>query len=486
MTTRARADTLYWLLVVILFAAQAVYTIAGLERLWYEELAEGIRNPFWLDHREVYDGTSSNVAWYGLVLLVNKAFGFTPYAAKYVHLALHVPFLLATAVLLERWLGAGRAWLPLLAIGLSPTALYFNNLGTSYGIDLTLCPPVVWLITLAADGVRSDRSRAAVQIAIGCLAMIACLAFPTFLIYLGPLLVFHLWMNRGASSAALAKSVVWMTAGFAGVFVVALVYLRADSVFLSDPAANGAGVFRGGGGQIAVDALDRSRAIAQVFHDLFLRGSSYNFALPDVEFSGILGFAAVWGVVLGAIVAGWKWKGSRVPLLLAGLLCVLSILVPSLARNVPGLRRSTGVLAGTYIVVACVWAIPVFHGHLSRVLVWIGRGACVLLVAHHVAAYMPNLRYLQDETRRMTDPWFYRFGPPRESVRVWAEEWVLKQKPLTCPAGSACRYGEIYAAVAGYLKWNGLGEPPVLAIDPRSGEVIRLDTRVWSTHALPH
>lgn len=96
----------FWLLVAVLFAAQAAYTLAGLDRLLYEEIAEGIRNPFWLDHRLTYDGVSSNVGWYGFVLVVYKAFGFSAYAAKYVRLALHAVFLVSTAPrtpALSRW-----------------------------------------------------------------------------------------------------------------------------------------------------------------------------------------------------------------------------------------------------------------------------------------------------------------------------------------------------------------------------------------------
>ena len=151
MSSNRWAGAAYWILVALLFAAQAAYTIGGLERLGYEELAEGIRNPFWLDHRLVYDGVSSNVAWYGLVLLVDKAFGFSPYAAKYVRLALYVPFLLCSALLLKRWIGVRRAWAPLLALGLSPTLLYFNSLGTAYGTDVELFPVVLFLILHAAN-----------------------------------------------------------------------------------------------------------------------------------------------------------------------------------------------------------------------------------------------------------------------------------------------------------------------------------------------
>ena len=104
MTSNRWAAPAYWLVVAILFAAQAAYTFGALERLGYEELAEGIRNPFWLDHRLVYDGVSSNVGWYGLLLLVYKVAGFSAYTAKFVRLGLHAAFLGCSAALLARWL----------------------------------------------------------------------------------------------------------------------------------------------------------------------------------------------------------------------------------------------------------------------------------------------------------------------------------------------------------------------------------------------
>jgi len=146
MNSNARAHAAYWVLVPVLFAAQAMVTWAGLEGLRYEELAEFIRNPFWFDHRLVYDGASANVAWYALLVVTYKVFGFSPYASKYLRLALHVPFLVCTALLLKEWIGVRRGWLPLVAVGLSPTALYFNSF---HGIDLQLFPVVIWLVTRA-------------------------------------------------------------------------------------------------------------------------------------------------------------------------------------------------------------------------------------------------------------------------------------------------------------------------------------------------
>ena len=477
MTSNRWAAPAYWLVVVMLFAAQAAYTFGALERLGYEELAEGIRNPFWLDHRLVYDGVSSNVGWYGLLLLVYKVAGFSAYIAKFVRLALHVVFLAGSAVLLDRWLGRPRAFLPLLAVGLSPTMLYFNNLGTSYGTDVQMSVVVLLLIAVVAERPPESRvRRALLGAAAGALAMVACLMFPSFLVYVPVLWIAFVWMARRADSQRrVGADVIWMAAGFSIPLAAAVLFVRNRGALLFDAATGGAGVFRGGGGALTSDPFDVTRAIGAVFHDLFVGGNSYYFSLPHTEFSGLPGVVAAWGILAGALVVAWNWRASRVPIALAGALCVLSIAAPALSRHLPGLRRSTGFIAGMYVIVACMWAAPVPSG-LRALAVWTGKIACLLLLIHHIVVYMPNARYLEASARQVDDPWFHRFGGPSASVATWARDFVLQGKPLTCESPPEnCRFAEIYAAVSAYLSWNGPGERPVMIVDPKSSAVIPID-----------
>ncbi len=459
----------YGALVAVLFAAQAAFTFAGLERLWYEEIADFVRSPFWFSHRLVYDGASANVAWYGLLVLTYKVFGFSPYASKYLRLALQVPFLVCSALLLTRWLGQRRAWLPLVAIGLSPTALYFNSV--AYGVDLQLFPVVLWLIVRAGE---KTGPAPFLQFAIGCVAMFACLSYPAFLMYVPVLLAFYIWMRRGRPLGDLAASLAVVAVGFLTPFVAAYAYLQNRSAFLHDPSVGGAGVFRGGGNEMELDVAGMARAIGVVFQDLFMRGSSYYFALPHVEFSGLIGVVSAWAIVVAALVIAWNWKPSRAPLALAAALGLVALVVPSLSHYLPGIRRSTGFIAAAYVVVACVWAAPVPSG-LRAAAVWAGRIACVLLVAHHLIVFAPNRRFLREQTATVHDPWFNRFGSPAESIRTLVNDWVEQGKPLTCESATPCRYAEIYAALAGYMQWNGLDARPVSVIDPRTGTVRTLD-----------
>jgi len=81
MSTTARR-LLIGLVVVAGIAAQLVITAAAWERLTYEELAESIRNPWWIAQGEIYDGISSNVVFYKLNDLYYAARGFHMFAAK--------------------------------------------------------------------------------------------------------------------------------------------------------------------------------------------------------------------------------------------------------------------------------------------------------------------------------------------------------------------------------------------------------------------
>ena len=69
------SDKLFWLVPLTLCILQAWQINTAWDRLFYEDLGESIRNVYWLEHREIYDGVSSNVGWYGLLLIVYKILG---------------------------------------------------------------------------------------------------------------------------------------------------------------------------------------------------------------------------------------------------------------------------------------------------------------------------------------------------------------------------------------------------------------------------
>src|SRR3989338_3094554 len=111
----------FWLLPLLLVFLQFLMTGKSMGQIRYEELAEAVRNPFWLQKGFVYDGISTNIGWYGLLALVYNFFGFGLFCAKYLRLFLSLISLFCIAALLKKYLGEKKALVPLLTIGLSPT-----------------------------------------------------------------------------------------------------------------------------------------------------------------------------------------------------------------------------------------------------------------------------------------------------------------------------------------------------------------------------
>ena len=139
---------LYWLTFTLLFMLQAKYTFSSLNQIRYEELAESVRNVYWLEHHLIYDGVSSNIGWYALVLLTYKIFGFMLFSGKYLRLLISLGSLFCLATLLKHYLGLKKALVPLITIGLSPTLLYFTTLQTTYGLDLQMLPICLFLLMI--------------------------------------------------------------------------------------------------------------------------------------------------------------------------------------------------------------------------------------------------------------------------------------------------------------------------------------------------
>jgi len=102
-------NLIYWTLPLLLTGVQYWVSAASMHQIRYEELAESVRNVFWLSHRLVYDGASSNVGWYGTLPILYKFFGFSLYSAKFVRLGLHFLGLTCAADILRRCMGVRTA-----------------------------------------------------------------------------------------------------------------------------------------------------------------------------------------------------------------------------------------------------------------------------------------------------------------------------------------------------------------------------------------
>ncbi len=80
----------YWLVPVFLIICQLAWTFSSTSQIRFEEVAESVRNVFWLQNQSIYDGISSNVGWYGTLLIIYKIFGFSLFTAKFYRLFLFI------------------------------------------------------------------------------------------------------------------------------------------------------------------------------------------------------------------------------------------------------------------------------------------------------------------------------------------------------------------------------------------------------------
>ena len=456
---------------------QIVFTVYSAHQLRYEEFAESIRNVWWLAFRQIYDGASSNIGWYGTLLLLYQSFGFSLFAAKAFRLALHVLGLLALAGLLRRYLPGQQHWLPLLTMATSPSVLWLNTQQTSYGIDFQLLPIALYLCL----------QRSLLSMVGWAVAMIAWMSYPTFVFYLPPLVLAALWARPSWRRTAL-NAVAFGAPLLAGLVAVE----DAGTLFLDESTYTRTGMFRGAG-TLTFGPQNLVVNLKGLAHDLFDAGSSYNFELAKPDFSDAYPVLACVVVAAGAAVLllrgslGEKGAAATAHIrvvigvtLVALLAAVFVISMGDDPSELPGLRRYTTVLVGFYALFAVVWAdLRVMQdGWFKR----IGTGACALLLLHHVAVLPANVRAVQEPSPyRYEAIWFDHPADPRQSIDAMVSQSLTGDLRLVCPedrSASGCRYSEVYAAVAGQCRWNGLPCRPVYGWDPKLSEFVLLTPAV--------
>lgn len=451
----------------------------------YEELNEAVRGPFWLEHRMVFDGVSTNVAWYGFLVAVYRLFGFDFETARWARVALLAASLIALSFLLHRHLRRGPATLALLAVALSPTILYLNRITTSYGTDLLILPfcllPLDRLWRRRSDPSTGDRARLAFTL--GAVTMIGAMTYPAMMLAV-PFLA--AWAFASLPRGDRLQPALAGVAGFLLPLAIATLAIRDQRTLYWD-AEQHAGIFRGGATGWLTQWSDISRNLSTLVGDLFTDGSSYYFELDAVEFGGILGRAAFTFVIVLALYTAWKVRSARALLATALGAAVVAALGTSAAEGPPGLRRATLVVGAFYLVLATLWVL------LPRIATqaWPRTaiaGALLLVPLHHALAYGAILEQSKTSIRGRERVWFIE--PTLEaSVDHWLSH-TAAGKPLDCgtlrtPGRQECSYDYIYSTLAGSRLWNDQPEVEIEAIDPRTGEAVALSPSAWRSLALP-
>ena len=492
-------NRLYWILPIVLFILQAIYTFNTLNQIRYEELDESILNPFWVQNGYVSNGASANLGWHFLLVAVYNVFGFDLFTGKFVRLGLWLISLFCLAGLLRNYLGEKRAWLPLVTIGLSPTILYFNTQQTVYGIDVAFFPIILFFISLLDFKQNSDRNLV-LTIAVFCLVMIAWMSYPAFIYFLPSLGVLYFWklwqspnssrlMVNGSqkgqrSRVFLAKNLLIGSISFLLPLAAAFIYIQNRSLLIYDENVN-SGIFRGAGFfdfDLAVFFANLKSNIA----NLFLGSSGYYFELSKVEFSDLYPIITLIFLVF-AVFKLWGRKQWRLPIMLTLVILEANILFSYFTSDqTPGLRRQTGILAGIYIFFVFAWyywTTLVKNRNLRKyVLVPIG----LLFLLHHLVVYPINLSHLKDPSRYREQVWFKTLDDPRKNLDDFVVRAQKENLEFVCyderQNAINCRYNQIFAAVSAYCYWNKIVCREIRGYDLKTKKYIPLSIELFNEY----
>lgn len=465
------------IIIILLFTAQLLFILNSQTQIRYEDLAESVRNVFWLEQGLVYDGVSSNVGWYGTLLLIYKLFGFYLHGAQFFKLVLYSISMLCLGLLLRKYVK--HFWLPWLMIGLSPTLLYYTTSQTSHGIDLLYFPIVLFLVL----GGLGELGRLGGWM----VAMWAWMSYPTFIFYLPALIFFHL---RGGKLQLHLGGVLIRLVAFLTPLALVFFLVQNRSLLLYDPQIN-SGIFRGAGG-IDLSLDNFSHNLGGLVTDLFSSGKSYHFEVNQAEFS--LFFPALALVfVVGISLRGFKYNNYNyykhytilALVLLAAVLVVSSLTLDPSGH--PGIRRYTPALAAFYGLFVIAWGWT--EGREIRG-IWGIRVILGLLLIHHLVVFPINLAHLKDLSPNKEPLWFSRLESPQKSFDSLVETVQKEDLKLVCLDQSNkpfyCRISEVYAAVAGACLWNNLECNQILGSNPKMGQLIPLSTKLWDEYIFEH
>ncbi|MDO8638127.1 MAG: hypothetical protein Q7R43_01010 [Candidatus Daviesbacteria bacterium] len=476
----------YWSLLLIIFFLQFIFTQNSLSQIRYEELAESVRNVFWLQNKTVYDGISSNIGWYGTLLILYNFFGFDINSAKYFRLFLQLISLFCLSLVLKKYLGEKLAIIPLIAIGLSPTFLFFNTLQTSYGLDIQYLFIVIYLLTTL------DYKNVGVcyfkQILLWGLIMIAWMSYPIFIFYIPSLGIFYLWNLWKKFKTKKEKIILnCLLSFFAFITPLAVGFLYVkDKQLLFYDSITKSGIFRGAGTlQISLNLFWIN--FTGLLGDLFTKADSYYFDISSTDFSNFYPIISVLFILTISILLSIKNKSYRFPMLLIWTVIIFDLIISTLTvdpSGKPGIRRHSAFLISIYALYTITWY---FINHIkfttsAQSIKWIIIIIFLFIPLHNFLAFFNNFENL-------SNPSIYKY-PINFDLNLIIKNIKQEEFKVACQNENGnlvtCRYSEIYPAVAGYCLWNNIRCKSILGYDDKRKEYIPLSIDLWEKYYWIH
>jgi len=473
----------FWYIPLVLILIQSLFVFQSFEYIRYEDLAESIRNPFWLQHHTIYDGTSSNVGWYATLLFIYKVFGFHLYTARYYKILVYSAFICTTAFFLKKYFGIKRSRIPLITIGLSPTLLYLNTFQTAFAVDIQYAVIMFgFVLTLSPN----KRKNLLTIFGLGALAMWSSMSYPSGLFTL-PALALALYFKLRTLALTPKEwliSILVGSVGFIFPFLLMLAYLSDPGRLLNDPVG-GQGIFRGSG-RVATDFIQFKSHTQDNLADLFLTGITNQFELPHVEFSNLYPIAALAVVFFLSKSLFFQTPKNR-PIILVSLILIFSSFIGT-GLSSWGLRTNAPSLIGIYGLFTIVWVSYYPKWKVSPA----NKAVMVMLsfiTIHHLLNLYPGYQFV-GQPSKVSYQLSNLPASPDKQLNSLVSSVQIRPLTLSCQNNQgqliSCRYQEIYAAVAGACLWNNLPCKSISGYDVKTGNFLKLEPNLWVKYYWAH
>lgn len=490
--TNKNSNYIYWSLPVLIFLAQAVYTLSTTSQIRVEEVVETFRSAWWFQNRLVWNGSYSFLGWSGTLTFFYNIFGINIFTPKFIKLFFELISYFAMASVFKNYFGIKRAWLSLLLIGLSPSLIYFNSLQLSMGMEVSL-----FFICLYIIG-KLDFEKALVSYVLSALiwitAMYAWLTYFGFMFYLPILAGFYLvklFKKKKASKQFFITHLGLSLAAFLLPLILGVLYITNRELLIYDPLLH-RGLFRSFASfDVNMDVwLDNLQRLSS---DLFFKPVSYYFEMKKGEFSDVYPIISLVGIFIAAVMVGIREKKLRLQIILIGFFMSLYFILINYVgpKTLGGIRRGTILLVLFYGLIGLLYNYSLTTKKLSKAIKVVVIFSAFLLLFHHVIVYPVNLADAKTPSIFL-DKWLFTETYPEKLVASLVDQASKQKVVLNCQENpqidSRCPgLSIIYSVIASNCFYNKLYCQEIFVHDSKTDKTMPLTIEFWGKepHAEP-
>lgn len=484
----------FYSLILVLFSLQIVLTYQTRFLFRYEDAAINVIPVYWFTQREVF-AVSTNFGWYALLHAIYSLFGFSINTVQIFRQVIQLFSLLSIGILLVRYLGYKKSFVPMLTIGLSPTFTYFVTSSAPYGIELQLLP----IILLILDSLNFNKIRLSflMESLLWFLVMFGLLTYATFNLFV-PVIGILYWLRlrqykHNNSYNFYIKHIPASALAFFTPLIAGLLYYKhPQSLFYNPNIPELGGLFRPSSAFVLGDWVFLGN-LKGIFNDLFKGGFSYYYQLQNGEFTHLF---PILSLILCLLFSLKLLKNPIVRICF--FIIIANFLITSVSydlAHLPGIRRFTPALASFYVLFAIVWHYIVNLKFKISNLKFLAIGILLLLPAHHLLVLPDNFQHLSDKSLFANDRRFELAETPQSFLKGQLDILTKQDLYLYCPKAqpddginilSICPYQNLFATLKTACLYNKLPCHDIFGFDPYSEKYLPLTFDFFQYGDYPH